>query len=143
MHSATETIWGRTSCRTLIIARSLRLSALGSVMNAKSSSVNFSSSARKRETLDICCSFHTTQIDSIIITVFSTGHLTSPDIIVITIPCNSPPCQASEQGGELQDATPVIMCHSGRSEEICHDYSWARCVPGPSPRKRASWANRV
>src|SRR5947199_9845921 len=58
MHSATEIIWGATSCNTLVIARSLRLSALGSVTNAKSSSVNFSSSERKRKMLDTGSTFH-------------------------------------------------------------------------------------
>src|SRR5947209_3919374 len=62
MHSATETISGMSSCRTLMIARSLRLSAFESVTKAKSSSVSLSSSARKRKMFAIdleglsCCS---------------------------------------------------------------------------------------
>src|SRR5579883_2880943 len=53
MHSATDTTCGATSWSTLTIGRSLRLSALGSVMNANSSSVNSSSCARKLNRLDI------------------------------------------------------------------------------------------
>src|SRR5947209_836855 len=49
MHSATETISGISSCRTLMIARSLRLSAFESVTKAKSSSVSLSSSASRRK----------------------------------------------------------------------------------------------
>ena len=58
MHSATETICGIVSCKTLIIARSLRLSALGSVINAKSSSVSFSSLARNWNRFDTDGAFH-------------------------------------------------------------------------------------
>src|SRR5215470_18220226 len=67
MHSATSTIWGTNSCNTLTIARSLRLSALGSVINAKSSSVSSSSWASNWKMLDIASAFPaTTKLDGAI-----------------------------------------------------------------------------
>src|SRR5579884_576893 len=53
MHSATDMTCGAISCRTLAIARSLRWSALASVMKANSSSVNASSFDSSLKTLPI------------------------------------------------------------------------------------------
>src|SRR5579885_1002598 len=114
MHSATETICGKTSCRTLIMARSLRLSALGSVIKAKSSSVSFSSSARKRKTLDMSFSFHAQ--GELFHTLFDIIHHTS---LSITIPCIVSLGQASGHGiGRKKDP---LACHAERERSIRGD----------------------
>src|ERR1700730_7147943 len=97
MHSATDTMWGATSCSTLIIARSLRLSALGSVTNAKSSSVSFSSSASKRKMLDTESTFrHTTGRKRFPRPVLLPGYVIRlNDWIYITIPTTWFLCQVT------------------------------------------------